>query len=147
MLLSKSCSYGIRAAIFIATQNDQQYVPIKEIADNLNISFHFLTKILQILTKAGIVDSVKGPKGGVGFKKNPNEITILDIIHAVDCDNIFDDCVLGLPGCSDDNPCPMHGSWGILRKDLYNMLQKETIEDLAIQVKNKSIRLNDINSN
>lgn len=146
MLLSKSCSYGIRAAIYIATQNHEQYVSIREIAEQLNISFHFLTKILQVLTKENIIVSVKGPKGGVGLKKNPNEITILDIIHAVDCDNIFDECVLGLPGCSDENPCPMHSTWGVLRKDLHNMLQQETIEDLANQVKNKSIRLSDINS-
>lgn len=145
MLLSKPCSYGIRAAIYIATQKNKQYVSIKEIADTLNISFHFLTKILQILTKKGIVNSVKGPKGGVTLRKKSNEITILDIIQAVDCDNIFDDCVLGLPGCSDENPCPMHSSWGVLRKDLREMLQKENIEDLAIQVQNKSVRLNDIN--
>lgn len=142
MLLSKSCSYGIRAAIYIATQNDQQYVPIRDIAESLNISFHFLTKILQVLTKKGIIYSVKGPKGGVALRKKPDKITILDIIEAIDCDNIFDDCVLGLPGCSDDNPCPMHNTWGVLRKDLFNMLQKETIEDLASQVKNNSIQLN-----
>jgi len=141
MLLSKSCSYGIRASIYIATQQNKQYVPIKEIAKTLNISFHFLTKILQILTKKGIIDSVKGPGGGVGLKRKPNEITILDIIHAVDNDNIFDECVLGLPGCSDENPCPMHSTWGILRKDLYKMLQKETLDNLAMQVKNESIQL------
>ena len=141
MLLSKTCSYGIRAAIYIAVQKDLQYIPIKEIADTLNISFHFLTKILQILTKEGIIESVKGPGGGVGLRRNPSEITILDIIHAIDCDGIFDECVLGLPGCSDKNPCPMHSTWGVLRKDLYNMLQKETLEDLALQVRNKSIRL------
>jgi len=141
MLLSKSCSYGIRAAIYLATQSSQHYIPIKEIANTLNISFHFLTKILQILTKERIIDSVKGPGGGVGLKRESNEITILDIINAVDGNNIFDECVLGLPGCSDDNPCPMHSTWGILRKDLYTMLQKETLGDLALQVKNKSIQL------
>jgi Rrf2 family protein len=141
MLLTKTCSYGIRAAIYIATQNYKQYVPIKEIAKTLNISFHFLTKILQILTKEGIIDSVKGPGGGVGLSRKSGEITILDIIHAVDGNNIFDECVLGLPGCSDNNPCPMHGTWGVLRKDLFNMLQKETLEDLATQVKNKIIQL------
>ena len=145
MLLSKTCSYGIRAAIYIATQNGKQYVPIKEIADTLNISFHFLTKILQILTKDGIVESVKGPGGGVGLRRNSTEITILDIIHAIDRDSVFEECVLGLPGCSDENPCPMHSTWGMLRKDLYNMLQNETIADLASQVKDNSIRLYDSN--
>lgn len=141
MLLTKTCTYGIRAAIYIATQNGQQYVPIKEIAETLNISFHFLTKILQKLSKEGFIESVKGPGGGVGLRRNPTEITILDIIHAIDRDSVFEECVLGLPGCSDENPCPMHNTWGMLRKDLYNMLQNETIADLASQVKDKSIRL------
>ncbi len=83
MLLSKTCSYGIRAAIYIAVQKDQQYVPIKEISETLKISFHFLTKILQILTKKGIIESIKGPGGGVGLRIDPSEISILDIIYAI----------------------------------------------------------------
>lgn len=141
MLLSKTCSYGIRAAIYIAVQKDLRYVPIKEIAETLKISFHFLTKILQILTKKGIIESSKGPGGGVGLRIDPSEISILDIIYAIDSSDIFKECVLGLPGCSKENPCPMHSTWGVLRLDLYEMLRNETLEGLASQVINKSILL------
>ena len=143
MLLSKQCAYAIRATIYLAAQQDKRYVPIREIAGTLHLSFHFLTKIFQTLTGANIIESVKGPKGGVTLKKHQEYITILDIIHIIDGENIFDDCVLGLPGCSDQNPCPMHSTWGMLRKDLYQKLKKETLEDLAFQVNNKSIQLYD----
>ena len=141
MLLSRQCAYAIRATIYLAAQEEKKFVPIGEIAKTLHLSFHFLTKIFQTLTGANIIESVKGPKGGVTLKKHPENITILDIIHIIDGENIFDDCVLGLPGCSDENPCPMHSTWGLLRKDLYQKLKKETLEDLAFQVNNKSIQL------
>ena len=143
MLLSKQCAYAIRATIYLAAQEEKKYVPIREIAKTLHLSFHFLTKIFQTLTAANFIESVKGPKGGVKLKKHPANITILDIINIIDGEEIFDDCVLGLPGCSDENPCPMHSTWGLLRKDLYQKLKKETLEGLAFQVNNKSIQLFD----
>ena len=141
MLLSKQCAYAIRATIYLAAQEEKKYVPIRDIAKKLHLSFHFLTKIFQTLTGANIIESVKGPKGGVTLKIQPENITILDIIHIIDGEDIFDECVLGLPGCSDENPCPMHSTWGHLRKDLYMLLKKETLKDLAFQVNNKSIQL------
>jgi Rrf2 family protein len=144
MLIPKKCSYGIRAIVYIASKNEMQFVPIKEIADSLNISFHFLTKILQTLSESGILTSVKGPRGGVGLNKNPAELTILDIMRAFSCNNIFDDCILGLPGCDENNPCPMHKSWASLRMELHALLQRETVAELAMQVRNKNIRLSEI---
>lgn len=144
MLLSKKCSYAIRAIVYVASKNEVKFVPIKEIAESLNISFHFLTKILQTLTETKFISSVKGPGGGVGLTKNPQELTILDIMHVFNCDNIFNDCILGLPGCDDNNPCPMHKSWASLSKELHDILQKETVADLATQVRNKNIRLSEI---
>ena len=141
MLLSKTCAYAIRATIYLAIQKEKQFVPIKEIAETLNLSFHFLTKIFQTLTKADFLESVKGPKGGVSLKKQPSETTIFDVIQIIDGKDIFNECVLDLPGCSDETPCPMHNTWGQLRKDLNKMLKTKTLESLALQVRNKSILL------
>ncbi|CAN0202088.1 unnamed protein product, partial [Chrysoparadoxa australica] len=49
MLLSKSCVYGLRASIYLASKSDEEFNSIKEMSDKLEISFHFLTKILQQL--------------------------------------------------------------------------------------------------
>ncbi|MFU8811484.1 MAG: RrF2 family transcriptional regulator, partial [Balneolaceae bacterium] len=64
-MLSKSCTYGLRAAVLLATKEKEVYVTIKELSDELDISFFFLTKVLQQLTKAELLESYKGPNGGV----------------------------------------------------------------------------------
>jgi hypothetical protein len=48
MFISKSCSYGIRSVVYLSGQPDDKYVSIRDISNDLNISYHFLTKILQI---------------------------------------------------------------------------------------------------
>ena len=65
MIFSKSCVYGLRAMIYLASIPREGYVSIKSLSDKLDISFHFLTKILQELTAAELMESMKGPKGGV----------------------------------------------------------------------------------
>ncbi|HCT51303.1 MAG TPA: transcriptional regulator, partial [Balneola sp.] len=65
MLLSKSCVYGLRASIYLASKSDEEFNSIKEMSDKLEISFHFLTKILQQLTAESLMVSYKGPKGGI----------------------------------------------------------------------------------
>ncbi len=79
--------------------------------------------------------------GGVALVKKPSEISIYDIIALIDGKKIFDDCLLGIPGCSEHTPCPLQRSWGVLREDLRHMLQSETLEELADQLKKGSIRL------
>ncbi len=145
MLLSKSCIYGVRATIYLAMHQNRQYVPIKEVAKTLNISFHFLTKILQVLTKAGMIKSTKGPNGGVALLTSPSDLTVYNIVYALDGSELFDECVLGLPGCSDDNPCPLHRIWRVTKEELRNELKSESLQDLADQILDGTIRLYDVN--
>ena len=63
MLLSKSTEYGIRATLYLTSLKQDGYVSIRAISDELDISFHFLTKIFQKLTQAGLLQSFRGPRG------------------------------------------------------------------------------------
>ena len=145
MLLSKSCIYGVRASIYLAVYEDQGYTPIKEIANTLNISFHFLTKILQILTKAEIIKSIKGPNGGVALKYPSNKTTVYDIVFALDGTEVFDECVLALPNCSDENPCSLHKIWQRTKEELRTELKSESLNKLANKIKDGSIKLFEVN--
>lgn len=141
LLLSKTCNYGIRAALYVASQQDRQFVPIREIAQELNISFHFLTKILQILTQKNIMNSYRGPNGGVSLAKSADQITIYDIIEAIDGLKLFEECILGLPGCGNDKPCPFHDNWKAVRADLKNTFQSSTLSDLSQQIQDFELRI------
>lgn len=64
----------------LASNQNGEFVSIKELSEKLDISFHFLTKILQQLTAVDLLESHKGPKGGVRLSKPGNKISLLDIV-------------------------------------------------------------------
>lgn len=135
MFLSKSCTYAVRAALLISKKKldmGREYIPVSELAKELDISFHFLTKILQRLTEAKIMDSFRGPKGGITLTRSPQNIKIIEIIEAIDGMDLFDSCIFGLPCCSDDHPCPLHKQWKKQRKEILNIFKKNTIHDLTL---------------
>lgn len=110
-------------------------------SDELNISFHFLTKILQKLTKTNILVSLKGPKGGVALSRAPQLITLLDVVIAIDGPDLFTECLLGLPGCGTQKPCPVHEKWAGAREDLRVMFQGKTLADTSHDVEALNLRL------
>lgn len=142
MLLSKSCEYGLRAALFLALTNDEGYISIRKISDKLDISFHFLTKILQQLKADDLIASFKGPNGGVQLAKSSQKISLLEIVQSIDGDDLFTECVLGLPGCGERKPCAMHNKWMNHREGIKKMLQTTTLKKLAKESKSESLRIN-----
>ncbi|HNS73686.1 MAG TPA: Rrf2 family transcriptional regulator [bacterium] len=144
MILSKSCDHAIRATLYVAMHPDRGYVPIREIAAGLGISFHFLTKILQVLTQKNIMTSFKGPNGGIALVRPAEEITIKEIVVAIDGEGLFRDCMIGLDHCDDDHPCPLHGQWSIVRTDLEALFSRTSIAQLAGRVRAEGLRLTDV---
>jgi Rrf2 family protein len=144
-MLSKTCIYGIRATLYVATQNSDKFMPINQIAEALDISFHFLTKILQLLTQQNIMKSYRGPNGGIALAKAPEDIFISDIIKAIDGDDLFKECILGLPGCGELQPCPMHDEWGNIRAQITYMFNKTSVGEMAERIVNNNLRISDIN--
>jgi Rrf2 family protein len=128
-------------------EKDRQFVPIKEISQNLDISFHFLTKILQTLSQGGLILSFKGPRGGVKLARPSSEISILDVVHILDGDQIFEQCILGLPGCGELKPCPLHDSWKKNREKIKSDFDAADMFSLAEKIKEQELRLYDVTRN
>jgi Rrf2 family protein len=134
-MFSKSCEYGLQAILYIALHaNGETRVGLQEIAEKQEIPSHFLSKILQILVKQKLLSSTKGPNGGFVLNKKPEEITLLEVIAAIDGLDIFDRCGIGLKVCSDEVPCPIHNKFKFLRENIRNTLSTETLADLRIEV-------------
>lgn len=140
-LLSKSCVYGIRAAILMAIKGDEEFISIKDIAKDLNLSAHFLTKILQQLTQEGLLLSHRGPKGGVKFSREPKLIKLIEIVAAIDGLELFEECALGLHGCGTATPCPLHEKWSEHKLVLRRLFETESLEKLADNVQEAGLRL------
>jgi Rrf2 family transcriptional regulator, iron-sulfur cluster assembly transcription factor len=141
MLLSKSCEYGIRATLHLARLKSAGYVSIRDISDDLDISFHFLTKIFQKLTLAGILASFRGPNGGVALARPARDISLLDLVTAIDGQGLFHECILGLPGCGNRTPCPLHASWAVERSRLKSMFESMTLAATAEELETLGLRL------
>jgi len=132
-MLSQSCKYGIWAVLYMASDPDRDFISIREISNELKISFHFLTKILQSLTRAKIIVSMRGANGGVSLARPAKDINLHEIIVAIDGDDIFTSCVLGLPGCGNEKPCPLHNKWVDNREAVTGMCENTNLKDLALE--------------
>lgn len=141
MLLSNACVYGLRASLYLASVQNGSYISITQISEKLDISRHFLTKILQQLTQADLMESLKGPNGGVRLKRPGDDISLLEIVAAIDGTDLLTECALGLPGCGSEKPCPLHEQWADTRDRIRAMLEETSLVDLAHKGKVENLRL------
>ena len=136
-MFSKTCEYGIRAAIFIASESYQNNRDgLRDIAEKIDSPEAFTAKILQILSKNNIIHSIKGVGGGFEIpKENMSQIKLSQIVTALDGNRVFTGCGLGLKQCSEDHPCPVHDKFKSIRNELAFMLENTNLEELAIGIK------------
>jgi Rrf2 family transcriptional regulator, iron-sulfur cluster assembly transcription factor len=136
-MFSKTCEYGIRAAIFIASESYQnKRSGLKDIANKIDSPEAFTAKIMQTLTKNKLIDSVKGVGGGFEIpKERMASIKLSELVDALEGDRVFRGCGLGLTNCSEEHPCPMHDKFKSIRNELTHMLETTTLEELALGIK------------
>jgi Rrf2 family protein len=131
LIFSRQCEYALQAVLYLALQPPEKMTTIKELAKKLDIPSPFLAKILQDLSRKGLLASLKGPAGGFTLGMPAKDITLFHIVDAIDGDGFRRNCVLGFPECSGSNPCPVHEQWGGLREAVYKMLANKNIAQMA----------------
>jgi Rrf2 family transcriptional regulator, iron-sulfur cluster assembly transcription factor len=135
ILFSRQCEYALQALMFLALQDDHRSTPIKELTERLDIPYHFVAKTLQSLTHKGLLVSHKGPSGGFALAKPAEQITLMDIIEAIDGGAFMKDCILGFEQCSKENPCSLHDQWQSSREGIAAMLRTKSISEMAGRMK------------
>jgi Rrf2 family transcriptional regulator, iron-sulfur cluster assembly transcription factor len=141
-MFSKSCKYAIRAVLHLAAHgNEDHKLGVKEISEALQVPKHFLGKILQELSRQGLVSSSKGPTGGFYLSDQNLDTPLVRVIESIDGPEVFHSCILGLPVCSADNPCPLHYKAINFRNGLLSMVQDKTIADVAQESLDKNLTL------
>ena len=136
-MFSKSCEYAIKAAIYIATNSllDKK-VGFVDIAKEIDSPEAFTAKILQKLTKDGVIQSVRGVNGGFFIPKHfISKVKLAHIVHSIDGDTVFKGCGLGMEKCNANHPCPLHEKFMSIRNDLRQMLETTNLEELAMGLK------------
>ncbi len=133
-MFSKACQYAIRATTLLAMESDRGVrMGLQEIADRTGSPKAFTAKVLQQLVHAGILDSVKGPNGGFDLPPaKAMRIKLADVVEAIDGDNVYRGCGMGLTTCNDCQPCPLHDQFQKVRDDLRQMLETTDIHGLSL---------------
>jgi len=135
-MLTNAAKYAIRAVLYLTEKVEtKEKLSGKDISKNLDIPDAFIAKLLQKLVKAKVVSSTKGPNGGFYMSEKNLKNHINDIILAIDGRDIFEGCFMGLPVCSDENPCPIHHIVAPFKDQLQNKFQKLTILDFTKEIK------------
>ena len=126
MLFSKTCEYGLQAMIYLAVENKK--IGLSIISEQQGLPSHYLSKILQSLVKAKILESAKGPTGGFWLAKPTNQIRLAHIVDAIDGMEVVDQCGLGLKKCDADKPCAIHNQFKPHREAIIEILYSQTLE-------------------
>lgn len=139
-MFSKACMYAIRATVLLCTEEDASvHWPLARIAKGTGAPEAFMGKVLQQLVHAGIVDSVKGPRGGFAITaRKKATLQLGEVVTAIDDDGLFKGCALGFPRCDERKPCPVHDQVVIVRERLKNVLGATLITDLGADLKEGS---------
>lgn len=137
-MFSKACEYGIRAVIYIAQQSHHdRKVGLKDVAAAIESPEAYTSKILQKLSREHIINSDKGPTGGFSINlSKAEELKLSTIVYAIDGDNIYVGCGLGLKKCNETLPCPVHNQFKTIRAELKKMLEMTSVATLAMDLEN-----------
>ena len=131
-MLSFTCKTAIKAVIYLATSSDTgEKAGILDIATHIHASEHTVGKILQTLARKGLINSTKGPTGGFSISRLQYQQPIIHIVEAIEGEQVFKECGLGLSKCSATHPCPIHDEYKIARERIEKLFRDNTLKDLC----------------
>ena len=128
MFLNRSSQYALEVVLYLSRHPQKRFVRLNEVAQELDLSYHFLGKIAQMLVKNKILISVRGPKGGFGFSDPDRVITQLEVIQATQEMQPLSQCVLRPKECDKDNPCPLHPTWEKIMSSVKDALNETSMK-------------------
>lgn len=135
MKLTRAADYAIRGIIYMAMQPAGAIVVIPEIAREMGIPVGFLARIFQSLSRAGVVISHRGKKGGYSLTGDPASLTLKDVIEAVEGNISMNICLDGYNDCERMDYCPTRGHLAEIQKVLIANLEKYNFATLAAEEK------------
>ena len=137
MIITRATEYSIRAVLYLAEKYPAAVVPKEEICQAEGITPAFLTKILQPLIHRGLVRSKRGVSGGFALAQDPERITLLDVMDAVEEPMILNICLLEGKPCERECTCPVHDLWVEARDKLAEVFSRRTVADLVRERKRR----------
>jgi Rrf2 family protein len=137
MKLSTRARYGTRALLDLAMHWSNGPVQLKEIALRQNISIHYLEHLISPLVGAGIIRSIRGPRGGIQLTRHPGKLKLSEVIQLLEGSITPTDCVDNPDSCSRSSMCTTRDVWDDMKNAMYGILESTTLQDLIDRQKSK----------
>jgi len=133
MQLTRAADYAIRVMIHLASQPALTRASRADLAAAAECPEQFLSKVLQSLTRAGLIVSHRGNTGGFELPATPEPITVLRVVEAIEGPLRLNLCLTSDQACPRENWCPAHNVWMEAQRAMTEVLRNATIQDLALR--------------
>ena len=131
MQITRATDYAVRVTIYMATVPASSKVPCPVLARAIEAPESFVSKVLQQLVQAGLVASQRGMGGGFQLARRSANISLLDVVEAIEGPTQLNLCVPQGPNCNRKNWCGAHPAWMEAQEALVKVLSKRSIAELA----------------
>jgi Rrf2 family protein len=126
MQITRQADYAMRAVMYLAKLGPEQRAATSQIALKQHIPPSFLAKIVSQLSVAGLLQTSRGARGGVSLSRAPEEITLLEVVEAIDGPIFLNECVADQGVCTFGSDCPLRPVFCDARSELVNLLEATT---------------------
>jgi len=133
MQITRQADYAVRAVLYLARVGNAERSATSTVAKEQNIPPSFLAKIISQLSIAGLLHTSRGARGGVTLAREAKDITLLEVIEAIDGPIYLNECVEGKSVCSFEDNCPIRSVWCDAQEDLVTRLKSTNFGDLMAQ--------------
>ena len=131
MQITRQADYALRTIVYLSRLEPDDKAPTSLIAEKQQIPSSFLAKIISQLSVAGLIHTSRGAHGGVSLAKTPEEISVLEVIEAIDGPVMLNECTTNPGICPFTGDCPMRLIWCDTRQDLLAKLNSITFEQFS----------------
>jgi Rrf2 family protein len=135
MQITRQADYAVRAVLYLA-KNGEERAATSQVAQEQNIPPSFLAKIISQLSIAGLLHTSRGARGGVTLARQPDEISLLEVIEAIDGPIQLNECAGENGACKFDKDCPLRPVWCDAQEQLVQRLKSTDFAQLMAAQQN-----------
>lgn len=130
-MFSKTAKYAIIALVNLAAQGNGSPIQVRTLAAASGLPRPFLAKLIPPLVRARIITSTRGKGGGIAFARPPQEITLAQVIRAVEGERLFTGCPFFPEPCGGKPTCPLAPLWDRVRDEVIGFLERTSLAQVA----------------
>jgi Rrf2 family protein len=133
MQITRQADYALRAMLYLAQLEPTQRAATSQIAEEQHIPPSFLAKIISQLSIAGLIHTSRGARGGVSLARQPEEVTVLEVVEAIDGPISLNECTHSSGACAFGETCPLRPLWCETQAELVQRLRTTTFAQFVAQ--------------